>query len=42
MSVSSISRKADRDENKDKVDDWSEKCLAYLFNNKIWFPDFVR
>ena len=29
-------------ENTEQADDWSQECLEYLFDNKIWFPDFVR
>ena len=29
-------------ENMDEVDDWSQDCLEYLFDNKIWLPGFVR
>ena len=28
--------------NSDEVDDWSQDCLEYLFDNKIWLPGFVR
>ena len=28
-------------QNKGKSDCWSEECLEYFFNNKIWLPDFV-
>ena len=24
------------------ADDWSQDCLEYLYNNKIFFPGFVR
>ena len=29
-------------ENTDEGDDWSQDCLEYFFDNKIWLPDFVR
>ena len=25
-----------------KADDWSDECLEYLYNRKIWLPGFVR
>ena len=44
MSNSSISKKRYQTENSniDKPDDWTEEDLQYLFNQKIWLPDFVR
>ena len=24
------------------ADDWSQDCLEYFYNNKIFFPDIVR
>ena len=35
--------KSDQNENQNmgKSDCWSEECLEYFFNNKIWLPDFV-
>ena len=30
------------DENIDEADDWSQDCLEYLFDNKLWLPGFVR
>ena len=40
----SISQKIDQTQhgNLNEADDWSEECLEYLFDNKIWFPSFVR
>ena len=40
----SISENTDETQhvNMNVADDWSEECLEYLFDNKIWFPDFVR
>ena len=29
-------------ENTDEGDDWSQDCLEYLFDNKIWLPGYVR
>ena len=29
-------------ENRDEDDDWSQDCLEYLFDNKIWLPGIVR
>ena len=31
-----------QDENNLQDDDWSQECLEYLFENKIWHPGFVR
>ena len=25
-----------------KPDDWSQDCLEYLFDNKVWLPGIVR
>ena len=25
----------------DAADDWSQNCLEYFYNNKIFFPDIV-
>ena len=25
----------------DAADDWSQDCLEYFYNNKIFFPDIV-
>ena len=36
-----ISNECDN-EKMEQVDDWSQECLEFLFDNKIWFPDFVR
>ena len=32
----------DTDENMEEPCDWSQECLEYFYDNKIWFPDFVR
>ena len=43
MSDRSLSKKCqDESENFDEADGWTQECLEYLFNNKIWLPDFVR
>ena len=40
----SISEKTHQTEKKltEEDDEWSQECLEYLFDNKIWFPVFVR
>ena len=44
MTDVSISKKNHRTQNEDidQADDWTDECLEYFFNNKIWLPDFVR
>ena len=44
MSDGSISKRSHQTENEtiDQDDIWTDECLEYLFNNKIWLPDFVR
>ena len=40
----SISKRTRQTENKsmEEADEWSQECLEYLFDNKIWLPVFVR
>ena len=40
----SISENTDQTQhaNMNAADDWSEECLEYLFDNKIWLPGLVR
>ena len=40
-SLSQQSRQTEN-ENFAEDDDWSQDCLEYFFDNKIWLPDFVR
>ena len=40
-SMSEHSRQ-NENENTDEGDDWSQDCLEYLFDNKIWLPGLVR
>ena len=43
MSDPSLSKRCQNEsENFDEADGWTRECLEYLFNNKIWLPDFVR
>ena len=40
----SIAEKTHQTEKKltEEADEWSQEWLEYLFDNKIWFPVFVR
>ena len=44
MTDVSSSKKSHQTKNEDidQADDWTDECLEYFFNNKIWLPDFVR
>ena len=38
--MGSVMNKSEIDE-RDETENWSQDCLEYLFENKIWFPVFV-
>ena len=42
MNSMSQQSRENENENIDEVDDWSQDCLEYLFDKKIWLPGFVR
>ena len=42
MDTTIFEESQDTDENMEQPCDWSQECLEYFFDNKIWFPDFVR
>ena len=38
--MGSVMNKSEIDE-RDETENWSQDCIEYLFENKIWFPVFV-
>ena len=42
MDTTIFKERHETDEHMEQPGDWSQECLEYLFDNKIWFPDLVR